>query len=118
MAVRAYVPSEVRLVDRPIRGTRLITLYDPDSDGPSGSMTTSEPLETGLRAGPLVFVGRRDGKQWRVTLPEIDVRNASALGFEYRINGPIVEELLGEDQDRNEERGPVKKTLSDYGATF
>ncbi len=116
MSVQAYVPSEVQFDGAPINGTRLITLYHVETDDRHGSMTTSEPLKTGVRAGPLVFVGRRDGKQWRVTLPEIDVRNASALGFEYRINGPIVEELLSEDQD--EERGPIEKSLSDYGATF
>ncbi|MFQ5425367.1 MAG: hypothetical protein ACE5F9_15485 [Phycisphaerae bacterium] len=116
MAVKTYVPTEVRFEDRSIEGTRLVTLYDPDASGRSGSMTTPNALEADTRGGPLVFVGVRDGKTWRVTLPEIAVRNRSAMGFEYAILQPISETLLAEDG--GVERGRVEKGLGDYGATF
>lgn len=116
MSVKAYIPSEVRFGDRPIKGTRIITLYDPDGDRPNGSMTTSEPLEHGVRGGPLVFLGVREGKSWEITLPEIAVNNKTAMGFEYDILAPIREKLL--DEDVGEQRGPIEKGLGDYGATF
>ncbi len=116
MSVKAYIPSTVRFGDRTINGTRIITLYDPDGDKPNGSMTTSEPLQHGVRGGPLVFQGTRDGKSWEITLPEIAVNNKTAMGFEYDIVGPIQEKLLADDGGN--EQGPIEKGLSDYGATF
>ena len=116
MSVQAYVPSEVQFDGAPINGTRLITLYHVETDDRHGSVTTSEPLAAGTQGGPLEFVGSRDGKTWRVSIPRISVRNKSAMGFEYDIDQPIHETLLSEDGD--DKRGPVQKSLSDYGATF
>lgn len=101
MALEAYIPSSVELENGAIADVMIITLYQPDSDSPRGSLTGSHPMEAG-RSGRLVFVGTRDGKEWRVTLPRIDVYNKTALGCEYSIRGPIEREIL-------RDMGEVKK---------
>lgn len=116
MPVRAYIPVEIRFQDRPIEGARLVTLYNPDGDDRNGSMTTTHPLEAGTRGGPLVVIGRREGTEWELTLPEIVVRNKSAVGFEYDILGPIEARVLREGVP--DSRSKVEKGLGDYGATF
>lgn len=98
MTTEAYIPSEVRFGERGIDEVHVVTLYDPDSDCPHGSMTTSRPLGEGERGGPLVVIAARDGKRWRVTLPEIEVCRRSALGFEFTIFGKVCRQRLeGED---------------------
>ena len=95
MTTEAYIPSEVRYGEKLIEGAFAVTLYDPDSDSPHGSMTTHQPLDEGARGGPLVIVGTRDGKRWRVTLPEIEVCRTTAVGCEYLIFGRLTREALG-----------------------
>jgi len=116
MPVQAYIPVEVRFNGRPLEGTRLVTLYHPEADHRNGSMTTSTPLDAGTRGGPMVIIGRRDGKEWELTLPEIVVRNKSAVGFEYDILGTIEAKVLKEGVP--DSRSKVEKGLGDYGATF
>jgi hypothetical protein len=101
MALEAYIPSSVRLDDRAIEDVMVVTLHDPDSAGASGSLTGPNSIEAGT-TGRLEIVGRRDGKEWRVTLPRISVGNRTALGCEYAIEGPVEREVL-------RELGEVKK---------
>jgi hypothetical protein len=86
MTTEAYIPSQVTFRDRRIEEVFAVTLYDPDSDDPHGAMTTHHPLAEGER-GPLVVLGTRDGKQWRVTLPEIEVIRRTSVGCEFIIYG-------------------------------
>jgi hypothetical protein len=89
MAAETYLPAEVTFAARPIADVFAVTLHNPDSDDPHGSMTTHNPLDEDERGGPLLVIGTRDGKRWRVTLPEIEVIRRSAVGFEFLIFGPI-----------------------------
>ena len=59
-------------------------------------MTTHHPLAEGERGGPLVVVGTRDGKRWRVTLPEIEVCRRAAVGCEFTIFGSVGREVVDE----------------------
>src|SRR5262249_50173239 len=95
MALEAYIPTSVQLDDQPIEEVMVATLYDPESPTARGSLTGPQPIEAGAE-GRLVIVGRRDGKEWRVTLPRISVRNKTALGCEYAIEGPVEREVLRE----------------------
>lgn len=94
MTTETYIPTRVALGARPIGDVFAITLYDPDSDEPHGAMTTHEPLAEGERGGPLEVVGTRDGKSWRITLPEIEVCRATAVGCEFTIFGRITRERV------------------------
>jgi hypothetical protein len=89
MTTEAYIPVEVTFAGRPIAEVFAVTLYDPDSDDPHGSMTTHQPLDEGERGGPLVVLGTRDGKEWRVTLPEIEIIRRTAVGCEFIVLGRI-----------------------------
>jgi hypothetical protein len=89
MITEAYIPAEVTFAGRRIHEVFAVTLYDPDSDDPHGALTTHQPLEEGERGGPLVVLGTRDGKQWRVTLPEIEVIRRTAVGCEFIVFGRI-----------------------------
>ncbi len=94
MTTEAYIPEEVTLAGRRIDEVFAVTLYDPDSDDPHGSMTTHNPLPEGQRAGPLIVVGTRDGKRWRVTLPEIEDYRSTAVGCEFTVFGRVRREEL------------------------
>ncbi|HQL55139.1 MAG TPA: hypothetical protein PLQ87_10570 [Phycisphaerae bacterium] len=89
MATEAYIPSEVTFGEQRIADVIAVTLYNPDSDEPHGALTTHQPLAEGTRGGPLVIIGTRDGKTWRVTLPEIEVCRSTAVGCEYTIFGRV-----------------------------
>jgi hypothetical protein len=117
MTLEAYIPSEATFAGATIADPVLVTLHDLDGESPHGSMTTRNALPTGERGGPLVFVGTREGKTWRVTLAEIEVRNRSALGFEYGIVGPVRREALAE-QAEGEKKDQPETSLQDLGATF
>lgn len=95
MTTEAYIPSEVTLAGRRIDEVFAVTLYDPDSDAPHGAITTHAPLAEGERGGPLVVVGTREGKHWRVTLPEIEVCRRTAVGCEFTIFGRVEREEMG-----------------------
>ncbi len=101
MALESYIPSSVELEDGAVTDVMVITLYQPDTDKARGSLTGAHPIEAG-RSGRMVFVGTRDGKEWRVTLPQIEVSNKTALGCEYSIRGPVEREML-------RDMGEVKK---------
>ncbi len=94
MTTEAYIPSEVTYGGQPVQEVFAVTLHDPDSDCPHGSMTTHNPLGEGERAGPLVVTGTRDGRRWRVTLPEIEVCRRTAVGCEFTIFGRVQREEL------------------------
>lgn len=89
MANEAYIPVEVTYGERRIDEVFAVTLHDPDSDTPHGAMTTHYPLPEDERGGPLVIVGTRAGKTWRVTLPEIEVVRRTAVGCEFNIFGGV-----------------------------
>ncbi len=93
MATEAYIQPEVTFAGRTVGEVLAVTLYNADSDDPHGSMTTHQPLHEGER-GPLVVVGTRDKKRWRVTLPEIEVSRASAVGCEFTVFGRVAREEL------------------------
>ncbi len=95
MALEAYIPSSVQFDDQSIEDVMVITLYEPDSPEARGSLTGPHPMEAGVE-GRLVVVGRRDGKEWRVTMPSIAVGNRTALGCEYKITGAIEREMIRE----------------------
>jgi hypothetical protein len=94
MTAEAYIPAEVTFAGRPIAEVIAVTLYDPDSDDPHGALTTPHPLAAGERAGPLIVLGTRDGKQWRITLPEIEVIRQTAIGCEFIVYGQITRTAL------------------------
>jgi hypothetical protein len=94
MTTEAYIPTEVTFDSRTLDEVFAVVLHDPDSDDPHGSMTTHNPLPAGTRGGPLVVVGTRDGRRWRITLPEIEVSRSSAVGFEYTIFGKVSRERI------------------------
>jgi len=96
MTTEAYIPSEVTYDGQPVDDVFAVTLYDPDSDDPHGALTTQSPLEEGQR-GPLVILGTRDGRSWRVTLPEIEVYRRTVVGCEFTILGGVVREPLRAD---------------------
>ena len=116
MAAEAYIPTEVIYRGRTIDESVIVTFYDADSEKPHGSMTTGKPLPVGERGGPLVVLGSREKKQWQITAPEIEVRNKTALGFEYTIIGKIERKLLSEDADAGEKKAGPR--LENLGATF
>ncbi len=94
MTTEAYIPTAVTFDGRTLGDALVVTLYDPDSDDPHGSLTTHQPLAEGIRGGPLVIVGTRDKKTWQVTLPEIEVCRATAVGFEFVIHGGVQRAVL------------------------
>jgi len=93
MATEAYTEVEATFGDVPIHDVFVLTLYNPDSDDPHGALTTHQPLPEGAR-GPLIVSGRRDGKRWRVMLPEIEVYRSSAVGCEFTIFGAVKRQEL------------------------
>ena len=94
MTTEAYIPSEVRYGEKLIEEVFAVTLYDPDSDDPHGSMTTHQPLREGERGGPLTVIGTRDGKRWQITLPEIEVIRRTAVGCEFIVYGRLTRTVL------------------------
>ncbi|TWT46137.1 hypothetical protein RAS1_25850 [Phycisphaerae bacterium RAS1] len=115
MATEAYIPDEITLAGEKIAEPIVLTFYDPDGDAPHGSLTTTAPLPTGARAGPLICIGRRDKKKWEVRVPEIEVVNRTAVGFEYLIFGAIQRTVLEEEGGDTAKIGP---RLENLGATF
>jgi hypothetical protein len=93
MAVEAYIVSEACFESRPIPESHVVTLYDADGENAAGSMTTNHPIEPGLK-GALTFVGLRGPDTYEVAIGRIEVRNASAVGFEFTVVGPITRELV------------------------
>lgn len=116
MAIEAYIPTHASFAGQPLGEGIVFTLHNAESDAPHGSFTTSQPLPAGTRGGPLVVQGMRDGKRWEITLAEIEVRNKSAVGFEYAIRGPIQRSLL--DGDAAEKKAEVQLNMGNLGATF
>jgi len=94
VTTETYIPTDVTLAGRRIDEVFAVTLHDPDSDDPHGSITTHNPLPAGERAGPLVLIGTRDGGRWRITLPEIEVCRSTAVGCEYLVFGRIQRERI------------------------
>ena len=94
MTTEAYIPADVTCAGCPVDDVFAVTLYDPDSDEPHGALTTHHPLDEGHRSGPLVVLGARDGRRWRVTLPEIEVCRKTAVGCEFTIFGRVQREEL------------------------
>ena len=116
MAAEAYIPSEVTFAGKAIEEPVIVTFYDADSDRPHGSLTTGKPLAVGARGGPLVVLGTRDKKQWQITVPEIEVRNRTAVGFEYAVHGKLERTLLSEEAGAAEAKAGPR--LENLGATF
>lgn len=100
MAAETYIPTEVTFAARPVQEVFAVTLHDPDSAAPHGALTTHHPPEEGAR-GALVITGRREGRTWRVTLPEIEIVRRTAVGCEYNIFGRVRREVLA-TQDSDE----------------
>lgn len=99
VAIEAYIPTEATYEHQTINDPIVFTLYHPYTNQPHGALTTRCPLAAGERGGPLVVTGARDGKRWRVSLPEIEVFSRTTFGCEFRIYGQIVREVLSTDQD-------------------
>ncbi len=116
MATEAYIPTEVTYRGAAIEDAVLVTLYDAEGAAPHGSMTTPKPLPAGERGGPFVVLGTREKKEWRVTLAEIEVRNKTAVGFEYVVHGDIRREVLKADDAATETKAGPR--LENLGATF
>ena len=99
MTTEAYIPRQVTFDGRPVAEVFALTLHDPDSDTPHGALTTHNPLSEGAR-GPLVVIGTREGSDWRVQLPEIEVYRQTAVGCEFNIFAPVMRtELPAEESD-------------------
>lgn len=94
MTLETYIPEEVTYGGEPWAEVFAVTLYDPDSASPHGAVTTHQPLAEGTRGGPLVIVGARDGKRWRITLGEIEVCRTTAVGCEFTCFERVVREGL------------------------
>jgi len=94
MTLETYIPEEVSFAGEAVAGVFAVTLYDPDSESPHGALTTHQPLTEGTRGGPLMVVGMRDQKRWRVTLGEIEVCRTTAVGCEFTVFGRVVREPL------------------------
>lgn len=109
MPLEAYIPNSVTLEEQPVASAILVTLYQPDGDSPTGSLTAGEPLPVG-RYGRLVFEGTRDGKLWSVTVPHIAVTNKSALGCEFTITGKPERTVL---KALDDDKGPRAKGLEE-----
>lgn len=99
MAVEAYKPESpdaVCLDGKPLPETIMVTLYDPDGDEPTGSVTTESPPSVGLK-GTFTFQGNRDGKLWSVSIAQVTILNQTAVGSEFacadRPNRVLVREL-------------------------
>lgn len=91
MASETYIPTEVTFAGQPLDEVFALTLYNADGDDAHGSMTTSAPPAEAQR-GPLAVTGMRDGKQWRLMLPEIEIYHATALGCEFTVLQPVQRE--------------------------
>ena len=109
MPIEAYIPDSVKLDGRAIASPIVLTLYNPDGDAPSGSLTANDPIAEG-QSGRLVVEGARDGKLWSVTLPAITVTHKSAVGCEFAITGKPERTLL---RELGEEKGPRSKGLEE-----
>ena len=109
MALEAYIPESVNLDGRAVASPVVLTLYNPDGDSPTGSLTANDPIPEG-QSGRLVFEGARDGKLWSVTLPSITVTHKSAVGCEFTIAGKPERTML---RELGEEKGPRAKGLEE-----
>lgn len=114
--IEAYIPSSIQFEGHSLDESHVVTLYNPDGDQAHGSVTTGQPLLAGTRGGPLVILGKRDGKDWRVLLPQIEVVNKTAVGFEFRMQAPPQRELVGDGNGDGEKKREI--TMGDLGATF
>ncbi len=110
MAVEAYIPDNTEFDGGPIDSPALITLYDPDGPAPSGSMTTSAPLDEG-QTGRLVFRGLRGDKAWSVICPDVRVMNKTALGCEFSLASAPRREPL---EELNDARGRHTKAFEEH----
>jgi hypothetical protein len=89
MATEVYIPTTVTFRGQRLAEVFAVTLYNPDSTDPAGAMTMHGPPSEGAR-GVLELVGTRDGKTWRVTLSEIEISRATAVGCEFTVFGTAV----------------------------
>jgi len=89
MTLETYIPDRITYAGQPLATVFAAVLYDPDSDTPHGAITTHDPLPEGERGGPLRIDGTRDGRTWRVTMPQIEVVRSTAVGFEFNIYGRV-----------------------------
>ncbi len=94
MSLELYIPGAVLFAGRAIADPVAVTLYDPDSDDPHGSLTAGAPPAAGER-GPLVVHGIRDGSEWEVRLDEIEISRSTAVGCEFTIFGRPQRRKLG-----------------------
>lgn len=111
MAIEAYIPQSVEFAGTTVADVMVITLYAPDHDESTGSLTGPHPLAAESR-GSLTFVGRRDGKEWRVTLADARVTNRTALGCEFAVRGAAQREVLRELDDAAR-KGPREKGMEE-----
>ena len=95
MAIEAYVPLFVQVGDHLIDRAILLTLYEPDGDNPSGSVTTERPLPEGA-GGTLRLEATRGGESWLVAADQISVVNSSAVGFEFAMSSRPTREIISE----------------------
>ena len=94
MTTEAYIQTSVTYAGRALADVFAVTLYDPDSDDPHGALTTHNPLPAGERGGPVVIDATRNGRSWRITLPQIEVVRSTPVGFEFIIFGQVLRAAL------------------------
>jgi hypothetical protein len=109
MAIVAYIPESLQLDGRAVASPLVLTLYNPDGDAPTGSLTANDPIPAG-QSGRLVSEGTRGGKLWSVTLPQVTVTHKSAVGCEFSIAGKPERVVL---KELGEEKGPRAKGLEE-----
>lgn len=94
-ALETYLPHTVTLANQPIADTFALTLHNPDSHDPYGSLTTHHPPSEGTH-GALEVVGLRDGQTWRVVADEVEVYRSTAAGCEFTIFGTVRRQRVNE----------------------
>jgi hypothetical protein len=86
MPLEVYIPGQVQFAGQPIPEAAALTLYNPDSDDPHGALTVPAPPPAGAR-GELLVRGTRDGHEWDVRVPEIEISRSTSVGCEFTIFG-------------------------------
>jgi len=83
----------------------VLTLYGEPEKARKASLTVEHPFSPG-QAGSLEVLGARDGVLWRITLPQVRISEAAAVGCEFDLLAPARMQAVGPLADSGLAAGP------------
>ena len=99
MTEESYVVRTASLNQTELHGLQVLILFDPDGASPHGVLAIDgdwpREFSAGWRGGPLLVAGRREGRLWRVQIPEVELIGQAPDRIEVLLTGSIERHRIG-----------------------